>query len=298
MNEEKFFFNHYSLTSENATALLSSLIEGIKFFYLKKQLENIVFYFYTEMDSFWDFKIDDNLSMKDVFNNLQAEYQSFFIDFISKSIEIKNIFENEEILNQLPNYDIVIKGDGSGEQYYLFVLNTDLNGVLLSFNQGTWVESLIEVCKVEDNKYIDIKLKNIAKREHAIELLSFEEEAIKKAILEKLPNKNIVYSKSFQNWLLSYDSSSIEKIINKISEAEKNNFNIDGFLVKSINQNIWQIKIGTQGGLQQSAIRVLFIKNNSRIYILHGFVKQGGSTYDYTKDINITNQLFNDIEQE
>jgi len=296
--EEKFFFNHYSLTSNNATNLLSTMIEGIKVFYLKKRLENTIFYFYTEMDNFWDFKIDNQLTLREVFITLEDDYKSFFIQFIEKSIKIENIFENEEILNQLPNYDIVIKGDGSGEQYYLFVLNTDLNGVLLSFNQGTWVESLVEVCKVEDNKYIDIKLKNIAKREHAIELLSFEEEALKKAILEKLPNKNIVYSKSFQNWLLSYDSSSIEKIINKISEAEKNNFNIDGFLVKSINQNIWQIKIGTQGGLQQSAIRVLFIKNNSRIYILHGFVKQGDSTYDYTKDINITNQLFNDIEQE
>jgi len=91
--EEKFFFNHYSLTSNNATNLLSTMIEGIKVFYLKKRLENTIFYFYTEMDNFWDFKIDNQLTLREVFITLEDDYKSFFIQFIEKSIKIENIFE-------------------------------------------------------------------------------------------------------------------------------------------------------------------------------------------------------------
>ena len=295
--EEKFFFNHYSLTSDDATNLLSTMIEGIKVFYLKKRLENTTFYFYTEMDNFWDFKIDTHLTMRDVFFSLEDAYKSFFIQFIEKSVKIENIFENEEILEKLPNYDIVIKGDGSGEQYYLFVLNTDLNGILLSFNQGTWVESLVDVCKVEDNNYIDIKLKNIAKKEHAIELLSFEKEALKEEILGKLPTTNIIYSDDFKGWYLSKDISTIEKITTKINQCVSMKFVSDGFLLKKLQDDVWQIRIGTEGGLQESAIRVLFKYDESSIYILWYVEKQGERNYDYSSDIDKANEIFKKIKE-
>jgi len=293
--EEKFFFNHYSLTTDNSNDLLSTLIEGIKTFYLKKPLNNVRFYFYTEMESFWDFQIDNRVTMKDVFHNLQAEYQSFFIQFISQSIEIKNIFENEDILNQLPNYDVVPKGDGSGEQYYLLALNTDLDGILLSFNRDIWVKSLVEVSKVDNkkNEYTDIVLKNIATKEHANSLVS-------KAILEKLPTNNIVYSDDFRDWFLGKKeghSPDISKVTIQINECIEKDFEIDLNLIKPLDSEVFEIRVGSQGGLQKSQIRILFKFDNYKKYILLGLIKHGSNTYDYSDDINKANELFKKIKE-
>ena len=293
--EEKFFFNHYSLTSDDATNLLSTMIEGIKVFYLKKRLENTTFYFYTEMDSFWDFKVDTHLTMRDVFFSLEDAYKSFFIQFIEKSVKIENIFENEEILNQLPNYDIVIKGDGSGEQYYLFVLNTDLNGVLLSFNQGTWVESLVEVCKVEDNNYIDIKLKNIAKKEHAIELLSFENEALKEKVLGNLSHENIKYTDAFITWLNLRDISHLEHIVEKINFAMEHKLERRAGAIGKINSkeinNLFEVVVGSPQGMEDAQIRVFFKDFDGVTYFLYGFIKRNEYGISYEKLGHISNTL-------
>jgi hypothetical protein len=235
--------------------------------------------------------------MREVFVTLEDDYKSFFIQFIEKSIKIENIFENEEILEQLPNYDIVIKGDGSGEQYYLLSLNTDIDGILLSFNRDIWIHSLVEVSKVDtvNNEYSNIFLKNISKKEHAVEILEKEEKIIKESILEKLPNNSIKYTYAFMVWLKEQESTHIKQTVEKINFAMEHKLErrlgaIGKIDSKEIN-HLYEVVIGSPSGMEDAQIRVFFKDFDNTTYFLYGFIKQNEYGISYEKLGHISNTL-------
>jgi len=297
MVENKFFFNHYSLTNENALELFSKLIEGIKYFYSQKELINNTFYFYTEVESFWEFRLNDDFTIKDLFSSLQTDYKSFFATFISQSKKIENIFDNDEILEQLPEYDITPICDGSGEQFYLLSLNADLEGILLSFNRDIWTKSLVEVSKNDTvhDEYSNIFLKNIATKEHATEIIKNEEEIIIESILEKLPNESIKYTDAFMLWLKAQELSHIEKTVEKINFAMEHKLERRLGAIGKINSkeidNLYEVVVGSPQGEEDAQIRVFFKSFNYITYFIYGFIKRNEYGISYEKLGHISNTL-------
>jgi len=281
-------FNHHSI-DENSTIgevneFFLELSKGIKKYILEYGIQKSKFY--TELENFIKYEIIKDYKIIDAIKSLSRDLQSIIWDLITMKCNddcLNKLSEEDE--ENITDYEVIFSDEASENDYMILSFVLEKNGILLSFNRDRWVNSSIEILKYKDNITEPAYIDNIATEKHTSDL-------IRKDTLKKLPTENIIYSDNFKNWFLLQDNSSIDKIVSKIGEAEKINFDIDGFLVKSIHQNIWQIKIGTQGGLQQSAIRVLFIKNDSKIYILHGFVKQGGSTYDYTNDISIATEIY------
>lgn len=281
-------FNHHSI-NENSTIdevneFFLELSKGIKKYILENGISHSKFF--TELENFIRYEIIVGYKIIDAIKSLSRDLQSIIWDFITMRCNddcLNKLSEEDE--DKITDYEIIFPDEAPEKDYMILSFVLEKNGILLSFNRDRWMNTPIEVLKYKDDLTEQAYIDNIATEEHANNIIS-------KSILEKLPKNNIIYSDSFLDWLLSHDSSSIDKIISKIHKAEKINFDIDGFLIKSIDKDIWQIKIGTQGGLQQSAIRILFRKSNSKIYILHGFVKQGGTTYNYNNDVFIANQIF------
>jgi len=271
---------------EEVNDLLIQLAYGITKFLSYKEYRGSRFYF--EEKNIFNLEIIEGYKFRDALISIKPEIARTLHLFMKQQCnsDCLNKMSDEEIENIIDS-DLYFDDEPYNAQKYLILsYSLDKKTFLLSFGKDRWINYKIIANKVkEDGSSKKVILDNIANKEHVIAHYNQKQ-------LDKLPTENIIYSDNFKNWFLLQDNSSIDKIVSKIGEAEKINFDIDGFLVKSIHQNIWQIKIGTQGGLQQSAIRVLFIKNDSKIYILHGFVKQGGSTYDYTNDISIATEIY------
>jgi len=276
-------FNHYSIDENSSIDEVNSffleLSKGIKKYILKNGIANSKFF--TELENFKNYEIINGYTILNAIKELSRDLKSIILDLITMRC-------NDDCLNKLSkedeekitDYEIIFPNEAHENDYMILSFVLEKNGILLSFNRNRWIDSTIEVLKYKEGLTEREFIDNIATEEHA-------EFHIKNSIIKKLPNENIIYSNLFEDWFLSHDTSTIDKIISKVNKAKKLNFDIDGFLIKSIDKDIWQIKIGTLGGLQQSAIRVLFKKDTTNIYILHGFIKQGGTTYDYSADIEL-----------
>ena len=281
-------FNHHSINEgssiDEVNEFFLELSKGIKKYILENGISHSKFF--TELENFIQYEIILGYKIIDAIKSLSRDLQSIIWDFITMRCNndcLNKLSEEDE--DKIIDYEIIFPDEAPEKDYMILAFVLEKNGILLSFNRERWINTPIEVLKYKDNLTEQAYIDNISTEEHANNIIS-------KSILEKLPKNNIIYSNNFKDWFLDNDTSTIEKIISKVNEAEKMNFDIDGFLIKSIDKEIWQIKVGTQGGLQQSAIRILFRKNNSQIYILHGFVKQGGTTYNYNNDVSIANQVF------
>ena len=275
-------FNHHSIdessTIDEVNEFFLELSKGIKKYILENGIRNSRFF--TELENFRRYEIVVGYTILDAIRLLSRDLQSIILDLITMRCNddcLNNLSEEDE--EKVTDYDIIFSDEAHEKNYMILSFVLEKKGILLSFNRDRWINTPIAVLKYyKDEDTTTAYIDNIATEEHANIL-------IEQNILEKLPTENIVYSNHFKDWFLLRDSSSIDKIVSKISEAKKIHFDIDGFLIKSIDKDIWQIKIGTQGGLQQSAIRILFKKDTTKIYILHGLIKQGGTTYNYSKDI-------------
>jgi len=301
MNTMKFFFNHYSFslleTKEECKVLLIDLIQALDLLDSKIKLTN--FDFFVEVESFWNLLLIEELTLEKLLEELGRDVENFFIDFISRSNKIENLFSLDNYLEMIPSYDIQLKDDGNSEQYYLLSLSYDLDGFLLSVNKNIWNKSFVKAWKVNSPNYEQVELKNIANKLHSLEFINIKNKEIKEEIISKLPHENIFYAQEFKDAYISEKYSILRtKIIEKIKKAEEINFEINGFLVKSIEGDIWQIKVGSQGGLQQSAVRVLFKRDDLNIYIVHIFTKQGGNTYNYNRDISIAKENYNKLRED
>lgn len=278
-------------TKEEVDELLLQLVYGIKDFLSYKEYKGSRFY--TEEKDIHNFEIINGYKFKDAIKSLKREIVDFFSQFVDKQCDsncLDKITDKE--MENILDADLYFDDEAyNGQKYIILSYCLEKRTFLLSLGTKKWIDYKIIANKVkEDGSSEKVILNNIANKEHSKNHYNDKQ-------FEKLPKENIFYSQEFKKWFLSYDLSIVEKIISKINESNANNFDIDGFLVKSIDADIWQIKIGTQGGLQQSAIRVLFKKDTSKIYILHGFVKQGGTTYDYSSDIVIAQKNYKKLKE-
>lgn len=267
-------------TQEEVNALLLQLVYGIKNFLSYEEYRGSRFY--TEENDILNFEIIKDYKFKDAMLSLKREVLDFFYYFIDNNCDNDCLSKITDIeMENIIKSDLYFDDEAfDGQKYIILSYSLEKKTFLLSFGKDRWINYKVIANKVkEDGNSEKVILNNIANKEHALTHYQNKQ-------FNKLPQDSIFYSQEFKDIFISKDYSTISKIIEKIKEAEKNNFDIDGFLVKSIDSEIWQIKIGTQGGLQQSAIRVLFRKEDSNIYIVHMFIKQGGTSYDYTSDIS------------
>lgn len=278
-------------TREEINDLLVQLAYGIKKFLAYKENKGSRFYF--EKKNILNLEIIDGYKFKDALKSIKPEISIPLSIFITEQCnsDCLNKMSDEEIENIIDS-NLYFNDEAYNAQKYL-ILSYSLSKktFLLSFGKDRWKNYKIIASKVEESGNSEkVILDNIANKEHVVAHYNQKQ-------LDKLPTENIIYSDSFKDWFLAHDSSIIEKIISKVSQAKKLNFDIDGFLIKSIDKDIWQIKIGTLGGLQQSSIRVLFKKDITKTYILHGLVKQGGTTYDYISDIELAKESYKEFKQ-
>lgn len=273
--------------------LLLQLVYGIKDFLSYNEYKGSRFY--TEEKDIHNFEIINGYQFKEAIKSLNREILDFFSLFLDKQC-------NNDCLNKITDEEMenILDGDlyfddepFSGQNYIILSYCVEKRTFLLSFGKDRWNEYKVIAKKTkEDGSSEKVILNNIANKEHSKS--HYHEKQ-----LENLPANNIFYTQEFKDDYLSanYDVAR-SKIVKKIKEAEKINFEIDGLLVKSIDGDIWQIKIGTQGGLQQSAVRVLFKKISSNIYIVHIFTKQGGTTYNYETDVAIAQKNYVKLKKE
>eukprot|EP01028_Stygiella_incarcerata_P004765 TRINITY_DN2070_c0_g1_i2.p2 TRINITY_DN2070_c0_g1~~TRINITY_DN2070_c0_g1_i2.p2 ORF type:complete len:272 (-),score=-54.90 TRINITY_DN2070_c0_g1_i2:326-1141(-) len=250
--------------------------------------------FYTEEKDILEFEIIENYKFKDAIKSLKREVLEPFFLFLSRKC-------NTDCLNKMTDNEMenILDGDlyfddepFHGQKYMILSYCLEKKTFLLSFGKNRWLNYKVIANKTQkDGLSEKVILNNIANKEHVVSHYNDK-------LLAQLPQRNIFYTIEFKKLYLSdYYASSREKIIDKITEAIKSQFNIDGFLIKTITNDIWQIKIGTMGGLQQSAIRVLFKKDGDRAYILHMFTKQGGTTYNYTPEISVAENNYANIDK-
>lgn len=279
-------------TKEETNDLLVQLAYGISKFLSYKENKGSRFYF--EEKNIFNLRLIDGYNFGDALKSIKPEVSRTLHLFMKQQCnsDCLNKMSDEEIENIIDS-NLYFEDEAYNAQKYLILsYSLDKKTFLLSFGKNRWINYKIIASQVKENgDSKKVILDNIANKEHVVAHYNQKQ-------LDELPTKNITYSKSFKDWFLTYDTSTIEKIVNKIIEAEKLNFDINGFLIKSIDKDIWQIKIGTLGGLQQSAIRVLFKKDTTNIYILHGLVKQGGTTYNYSSDIELAKENYSQLIKE
>ncbi|AYJ79220.1 hypothetical protein AN286_03335 [Aliarcobacter cryaerophilus ATCC 43158] len=279
-------------TKEEVTRLLLEMALSIKKFlsYDEYKLSR----FYTEEKDILEFEIIQNYKFKDAIKLLKREVLEPFSLFLSRKCdtdclnkitddELKNILDGDLYFEDEP-YD--------GQKYIILSYCLEKRTFLLSFGKNRWTKYKVVANKVKaDGSSEKVVLNNIANKEHVLS-------HYKDKIIEQLPQENILYSDEFKKlYATDYYADSREKIVDKITESMNSEFRIDGFLVKVIDSDILQIKVGTMGGLQQSAIRILFKKEVNKVYILHIFTKQGESTYDYVPEVTLARTNYTNLSK-
>ncbi len=267
---------------EEVNRLLLQMALSIKKFLSYDEYKNSRFY--TEEKNINEFEIIMDYKFKDALNSLKREILEPFAFFLSRRCDTDCLNKmTDEEMEKIFDDDLYFDDEAySGQNYMILSYCLEKKTFLLSFEKDRWTSYKVIANKIKNGGSSEkVILNNIASREHV--LLHYKDKAI-----EELPKENISYSDEFKELYLSdYYSVSREKIVVKIAESMKNGFDIDGFLIKTISDDIWQIKVGTMGGLQQSAIRILCKKVDTRVYILHMFTKQGETNYNYIPEVNL-----------
>ena len=285
-------FNQYSIdessTIDEVNEFFLELSKGIKKYILENGIQNSRFF--TELENFIKYEIIKGYKIIDAIKALSRDLQSIILDLITMRCNddcLNKLSEEDEV--KVTDYEIIFPDEAPENDYMILSFALEKNGILLSFNRDRWVDSTIEVLKYKDNLTEQSYIDNIATEEHANSLIS-------KAILEELPNNNIVYSKSFQNWLLSIDTLHREKTIEKIQFVASKNFeggrdNLIEHITTDKIHNLKEIIIGTAGGLSFSNIRVFFKSINNEHYIYCGFIKQNEKDQNKTYEEEISNTV-------
>lgn len=279
-------------TNEEVNKLLLQMALSIKKFLSFNDYKSSRFY--TEEKDIYEFEIIENYKFKDALKSLKREVLEPFSIFLSRKCDsdcLNKMTENE--MENILDGDLYFDDEAfNGQKYMILSYCVEKKTFLLSFEKDRWTKYKVVASKTKEEGISEkVILNNIATKEHVLAHYNDKE-------LEMLPQENIEYSDKFKELYLSdYYASSREKIVDKITEAMNNKFNIDGFLVKVIRNDIWQIKVGTIGGLQQSAIRILFKKESSKICILHMFTKQGETTYNYIPEVTVAEENYTNINE-
>jgi len=279
-------------TKEEVNDLLLQLVYGIKKFLSYKEYKDSRFY--TEEVDILNFEIIKEYKFKEALLSLKRELLHPFYLFMDTKCDgdCLNTMADQEMENILAS-DLYFDDEAfDGQKYIILSYSLEKKTFLLSFGKDRWVNYKIIANKTEeDGKSEKVILNNIANKEHVLQ--HYNEQT-----LGALPKNNIVYSDEFNDWFLSKDVPIIEKIITKIDKCNSMKFESDGFLLKKLQDDVWEIRIGTEGGLQESAIRVLYKYDEaSCIYILWYVVKHGEKSYDYTSDIKKANDIFKKMKK-
>lgn len=290
-------FNHHSINDlssvEEVNTFFLKLSKGIKKYIVANGIQNSRFF--TELENFKKYEIIEGFKVIDAINALSRDLKSIIFDLIAMRCNddcLNNLSKTDE--DKITDYEVLLEDEAAGTDYMILSFTLEKNGILLSFNRNRWNQSSIEILKYKEHNTTKDTIDNISSEEHAIELLD-------KIILDQLPIKNIIYSKKFNDWLLGKTddhSPDIDKVISKINECINNGFKIDLKLIKPLNTDVFEIRVGSLGALQHSQIRVLFKFDEEKKYILYGLIKHGENTYDYSGDIQETNQIFNDMKKQ
>lgn len=289
-------FNQYSIDEssnvDEVNEFFLELSKGIKKYILANGIKNSRFF--TELENFIRYEIIVGYKIVDAIKSLSRDLQSIMLDLITMRCNddcLNKLSEEDE--EKITDYEIIFDNEAPNNDYMILSFVLEKNSILLSFNRDRWVNNTIEVLKYKDDKTDKACIDNIATEEHA-------EFHIQNSILQKLPTKNIIYSDNFNEWFLGNEeghSPDISKVIIKINECIERNFEIDLDLVKSLEKEVFEIRVGSLGGLQKSQIRILFKFDGDKKYILLGLIKHGSNTYDYTNDINKSNEIFAKIKK-
>ena len=136
----------------------------------------------------------------------------------------------------------------------------------------------------KDGSSEKVILNNIANQDHVLSHYNDKQ-------FDKLPQEDIFYTEGFiKDYLSPTYLGSQKKILKQINESLAIQFIVNGDLIKTIEGDIWEIRVGSVNGLQQSAIRILFKKEREKVFILRIFIKQGESTYDYSNDVRLAKE--------
>ena len=289
-------FNHYSIDGNSSIDEVNSffleLSQGIKKYILENGIINSRFF--TELENFKNYEIINGYTILNAIKELSRDLKSIILELITMRCTddcLNKLSEEDE--ESITDYEVMFS-DEAPNDYMILSFLLEKNGILLSFNRGRWINSSIEVLKYRDGKTESVFIDNIATEEHASRIID-------KSILEKLPTDNIEYSDDFNEWLLGKKEGHYpdkDKVNTKINECIQNKFKIDLDLIKSLDKEVFEIRVGSLGGLQKSQMRILFKFDGDKKYILRGLIKHGDNTYDYTKDIEIANEIFKTMKEQ
>jgi len=291
-------FNQYSIdessTIDEVNEFFLELSKGIKKYILENGIQNSRFF--TELENFIKYEIIKGYKIIDAIKALSRDLQSIILDLITMRCNddcLNNLSREDE--EKITNYEIIFSDEAPKNDYMILSFVFEKNGILLSFNRDRWNTSIIKALKFQDNQTTEISIDNIATEIHA-------QEHIDKSVLAKLPIENIIYSNEFKDFLLkdrdlNNHKGSKYKIIEQLKEATNKEFNIDMDLIKPLDKEIFEVRIGSLGGLQKSQIRILFKFEDKKKYILYGLVKQGSNSYDYSNDISTSIEIFKQLKE-
>lgn len=285
--------NEHIESKEEVNSLLFQMALSIKEFLSYDEYKTSRFY--TEEKDVLEFEIIKNYKFKDAIKSLKREILEPFYLFLSRKCDTDclNEMADEEIENILDG-DLYFEDEAFNSQKYMILSYClEKKTFLLSFGKNRWTKYKVIAKKVKDGGNSEkVILNNIANKEHV--LAHYKDKRI-----NDLPKDNIYYSKQFiRDYLSSTFLSSQEKILKQIKESLNIKFIVNGDLIKTIESDIWEIRVGSVAGLQQSAIRILFKKVLEKVFILHIFIKQGEATYDYSDDIKLAKTTYNLLKKE
>ncbi|MDX4068110.1 hypothetical protein [Aliarcobacter skirrowii] len=298
MNSLNLFFNHYSfleIEEEECKSLLSLLIKAIEALDNKLDFQ---YDFYIEVEKLLDFKVYDGITLETVLDNLDEDLEHFFLDFLTRSNNIENLFSIDKYLELLPDYDVYLDGDGSGEQYYLLSLSYSLNGYLLSLARNIWDKPLVNVGRFNKDQTSErIDLNNISNENHSNGLVEVIQEKEKYLIFNQLPQDKMFYTDAFKKWFFKRTEGDIEKIIAKMNFAMKHKIDRRNGCIGKIDSaeisNLYEVVVGDSNENDRAKIRVFFKDYNHITNVIYGFIKcrEEGMTYQEAGHIKNTEEI-------
>jgi len=298
MNSLNLFFNHYSfleIEEKECNILLAVLVKAIESLDSKLDFQ---YDFYIEVEKLLDFEVHNGRTLETVLEDLGEDLENFFLDFLTRSNKVENLFSIDEYIELLPDYDVYLDGDGSGEQYYLFSLSHSLNGYLLSLARNTWDKSLVNVGKFNKDKTSErIDLNNISKESHSNGLIETIQKQEKNLIFNQLPQDKMLYSDAFKEWFFERTKGDVAKIIAKMNFAMEHKLDRrDGCIGKIDSAEIsdlYEVVVGDSNENDRAKIRVFFKDHNDITNVIYGFIKcrEEGMSYQEAGHIKNTEEI-------
>lgn len=298
MSSLNLFFNHYSfleIEEEESTSLLSLLIKAIEVLDNKLDFQ---YDFYIEVEKLLDFEVYDGITLETVLDNLDEDLEHFFLDFLTRSNNIENLFSIDKYLELLPDYDVYLDGDGSGEQYYLLSLSYSLNGYLLSLARNIWDKPLVNVGRFNKDQTSErIDLNNISNENHSNSLVEVIQEKEKYLIFNQLPQDKMLYTNAFKKWFFKRTKGDIEKIISKMNFAMDHKLDRRDGCIGKIDSgeisDLYEVVVGDSNENDKAKIRIFFKDHNNITNVIYGFIKfrEEGLTYQQAGHIKDTEDI-------